>query len=117
MKKLIHYLKAKYLDFLSDLKYDRELRKVYRRANARIKEAQQRCRIEGRQFYVLPDPNKKGDFFCISPKERQFMVAKKILSDKFDGLFCIKNAIFIANPNGKHEKRHIKVKKEWLIGK
>jgi len=111
------YFKPKWKDFVTDLKYDRELRKMYRRANARIKEATMRCRSEGRQFYVLPDPNKRGDFYCISPRERDLLVKQSFVSNRMDGVFLIKNSIFIARPSGKHERREIKASKEWLLGK
>lgn len=115
--KILSYLKSKYKDFISDLKYDRELNKTYRKANKVIKEAVQRCRIEGRQFYVLPDPNSKGEFFCISPKERLSLVKLGVLKDSFDGVFMIKNAIFIAKPNGNHVRRKLTIPKEWLLQK
>lgn len=116
MKKL-NKLIGKIKSFFSDLKYDRELHKVYKRANARIKEAQGLCVQKNSQVFVLPDPNNKGDFFCISSKERKFLIKKKRLDPRFDHLFCIQNAIFIALPNMKHQKRKFKVSKEWLQGK
>ena len=111
------FLKPKAKSFLSDLKYDRELNKVYKRANDRIKEAQGLCVQKNSQVFVLPDPNQKGDFFCISSKERKLLIKNKRLDARFDHIFCMQNAIFIAVPNMKHIKRKISIPKEWLLQK
>ena len=115
--KILSYLKTKFQSFLSDLKYDRELNKVYKRANKRIKEAQGLAVDKNSTIYVLPDPNVRGDFFCIAAKEIDAYVKAGIFTKKMSGFYCIKNAIFIARPTGKNVQRSFKVQKEWLLQK
>ncbi len=117
MKILFHKLKAKLSDFFSDLKYDRHLSGVYKKANKRIKEAQGLAVERNGTVYVLPDPNVKGDFFCVVGRDIPELIRRRVFTKKMNGFFCIKNAIFIARPTGKNEKRNFKVPKEWLLQK
>jgi len=117
MKILLRKLKAQLSDFLSDLRYDRHLSGVYKKANKRIKEAQGLAVEKNSTIYVLPDPNVKGDFFCIAAKEIDAYVKAGFFTKRMSGFYCIKNAIFIARPTGKNVQRNFKVPKEWLLQK
>lgn len=110
--KYTHKLKAWWRNLLSDLKYDRELRKCYRKANKRIAEAQRLCKTTGKQYFVLPD--NKGDFFCFNNRELRILVKNQVLPSTIDWYYCMKNAIYIANYNGKNVKRNFKALKEWF---
>lgn len=112
IKEIFNWIIGMIMNALETCQYNRALNKCYRKANARIKEAQQRAVAYGYVYYVLPD--NKGDFFCLNSKERAFMVKKHILGKNVDGVFLQKNAIFIARPNKVNTKREFAVTPQWL---
>ncbi len=118
-KSLIYKIVNKAMGYIYELKdswkYDRALSRCYKNANRTIKEAQQLAISKGYVYYVLPDKN--GQFFCFNGKERDAMRKLKIIPNYIDGMYCIKNAIFIARPTRNNVKREFKPTRIWLLGK
>ena len=83
--KLLQFIKSKYANFISDLKYDRHLSGVYKKANKRIKEAQGLAVERNGTVYVLPDPNVKGDFFCVVGRDIPELIRRRVFTKKMNG--------------------------------